>query len=85
MPNSFESTTRTRRPPMLTEATWRTVWRHRLVGTPTGTRKSASHTGWGLAVQVAIQCSASAARAGEVVPSSAPQSPAQRATVRNVR
>src|SRR5262249_53512872 len=56
-PYSFERTTRTRLPPMLTRATCRTVCPHRFLGTLTGARKSGAHTSCGLAVQVAIQSS----------------------------
>jgi hypothetical protein len=66
LPYSFESTTRTRRPPTLSEAIWRTVWFQKFLGTRTGAKESASHTGCGLAVHVAIQPPASDARAREI-------------------
>ncbi len=51
---------------MLSRAVWRIVCFHRLAGMPSGTGKSAPHSGWGLDVQEPIQLPASAAlEAGE--------------------
>ncbi len=66
VPYSFESTMRTRLPPMLSRAVWRMVWFHKLAGMPSGTGKSGPQAGCGLDVQEPIQLPASAARdAGE--------------------
>jgi hypothetical protein len=46
---------RTRLPPRLIEATWRTVWFLSERGTLTGAKNSAVQIGCGLAVQVSIQ------------------------------
>ena len=66
VPYSFESTMRTRLPPMLRRAVWRMVCFHKFAGMPSGTGKSGPHAGWGLDVHEPIQLPASAAlEAGE--------------------
>ncbi|MNM92545.1 hypothetical protein D3C81_1048830 [compost metagenome] len=55
LPYAFDSTMRTRGPPTLRRATWRTVCPCSTAGTLLGNRKSLRHTAWGLAVQLASQ------------------------------
>src|ERR1700722_13539621 len=60
-PYSFDSTMRTRLPPMLRRAVWRMVCFQRLAGIPRGTGKSGPQAGCGLDVHEPIQLPASAA------------------------
>src|SRR5450830_666494 len=55
---------RTRLPPRLTRATWRTVCSSSVAGILLGNRKSCPHTACGLAVQLASQLAAGSAWAG---------------------
>ena len=55
LPYAFDSTMRTRGPPTLRRATWRTVCPCSTAGTLLGNRKSLPHTACGLAVQLASQ------------------------------
>jgi hypothetical protein len=55
VPPSLLITTRSRVPPMLRRATWRTVCRLNWKGTPVGSTKSPAHSGCVLAIQLGLQ------------------------------